>query len=151
VKAKLLAEDAQRTYALVFDSGDEVMSGLERFAREQELPAAQISGIGAFESVTLGYFDWPRKSYTKNRIDEQVEVVSLMGDVALKDGEPAVHAHVTLARGDASALGGHLIEAHVRPTLELIVVESPSYLQKEIDGTTGLALIAIDTDGETTH
>ena len=128
MKTKLLHDEAgQQTYALVFDTGDEVVEGLERFARERRLDAAQLSGIGAFSDATLGYFDWQTKEYTPLSVDEQVEVVSLLGDVALKDGEAAVHAHVVVARADGSALGGHLLGGHVRPTLEVIVTESPAH------------------------
>jgi predicted DNA-binding protein with PD1-like motif len=141
---KLLSEQAgERTFALVFATGDEVTSGLAGFAREQSLSAARISGIGALQDVTLGYFNWETKEYDENRFDEQVEVVSLNGDVALKDGEPALHAHLAVGRADGTALGGHLLEAHVRPTLELVVVESPAHLRKEVDPETGLALISL--------
>jgi uncharacterized protein len=142
---KLLSEQGgERTFALVFATGDEVKSELERFAREQSLSAARLSGIGALRDVTLGYFNWESKEYDENRFDEQVEIVSLNGDVALNDGEPAVHAHLAVGRADGSALGGHLVEAHVRPTLEVVLVESPAYLRKEVDPETGLALISLD-------
>jgi uncharacterized protein len=145
MRAKLLANEAgQRTYAVIFESGDEVRSGLEGFAKEEGLSAASIQGIGALSDVTLGYFNWVTKKYDEIGCNEQVEVVSLLGDVALKDGEPAVHAHLAVARSDASVLGGHLVAAHVRPTLEVVVVESPSHLQKKHDPTTGLALIEVE-------
>jgi uncharacterized protein len=145
MKWKLLSEQGgERTFALVFAAGDEVKSELERFAREQSLSAARLSGMGALRDVTLGYFNWESKEYDENRFDEQVEIVSLNGDVALNDGEPAVHAHLAVGRADGSALGGHLVEAHVRPTLEVVLVESPAYLRKEVDPETGLALISLD-------
>lgn len=83
-----------------------------------------------------------RKDYERIPIGEQVEVVSLVGDVALgPDGAPKLHVHVVLAKRDGSAWGGHLIEARVQPTLEVMLVESPSHLQRRIDTATGLALI----------
>ena len=117
------------------------MSGLNVFARGNEIGAAQLSAIGAFSDVVLGYFDWVKKEYTRIPVREQVEVLSLLGDVALDDGEPKVHAHVVVGRSDGTTLGGHLLEAHVRPTLEVILVESPGHLRKQIDRETGLALI----------
>jgi uncharacterized protein len=144
MESKLLADDGERTFALIFDSGDEAKAGLEAFAEQHSLSAARITGIGAFERVTIGYFNWDKKEYEKLTFDEQVEVVSLTGDVALKDAKPVVHAHVALARRDASVIGGHLFEAYVRPTLELLIVESPSYLQKKHDRESGLALISAD-------
>jgi len=141
VKAKLLDDGSTTTYALVFDLGDEVMAKLRRFAVENGLDGAHFTAIGAFSDVTLGYFDWERKEYRENEIDEQVEAVTLAGDIAEHDGEPAIHAHVVLGRADGTALGGHLLRAHVRPTLELVLVETPGHLRKRHDEESGLALI----------
>jgi predicted DNA-binding protein with PD1-like motif len=96
------------------------------------------------ERVTLGYFDWEKKGHLKNALREQVEVVSLVGDVALAEGEPSIHAHVVVAKRDGSAWGGHLLEGHVRPTLEVILTESPAHLRKSRDPETGLALIDLE-------
>jgi len=142
VKAKLLHEQqGQKTFAVVFDKGDEVVAGLLAFAKENSLAASHFTAIGAFSDVTLGYFEWEKKDYRKLPVREQVEVLSLIGDVALNEGEPKVHAHVVVGKVDGTAHGGHLMEAHVRPTLEVIVVESPEHLQRKTDEETGLALI----------
>ena len=105
--------------------------------------AARFTAIGAFAEATLGYFDWQSKEYRKIPIREQVEVLSLVGDIALEDGEPKLHAHVVLGRSDGTTRGGHLLEAHVRPTLEVMLVESPEHLHKEHDRESGLALIRL--------
>jgi uncharacterized protein len=95
--------------------------------------------------AVLGYFDWERKEYKRIPVTEQVEVVSLVGDVALDPkGEPSLHAHVVLGRSDGSTLGGHLLEAQVRPTLEVVINESPAHLRKRKDPESGLALIDLD-------
>lgn len=138
---QLDAQGGRRTFALVFETGDEAVSLLEGFAREQSLSAASFTAIGAFSDAVLGYFDWERKEYRRIPVEEQVEVLTLAGDVATKDGEPAVHAHVVVGRADGSTRGGHLLEAHVRPTLELVLVESPAHLRKSHDEESGLALI----------
>jgi predicted DNA-binding protein with PD1-like motif len=142
MRSQVLTRDEETTHVLVFQTGDEVVSTLEAFAREHEITAARFTAIGAFSEAKLGYFDWERKEYEEIRLAEQVEVLTLAGDVALKDGEPSVHAHVVLGKRDASAHGGHLLEARVRPTLELVLVESPAHMRKEHDPETGLALIA---------
>jgi predicted DNA-binding protein with PD1-like motif len=144
MKAKRLHANGERTYALVFDKGDEVVGGLESFAREQGVSAARFTAIGAFSDVKLGYFDRERRNYKEIPLPEQVEVLSLLGDVATKDGEPSVHAHVVVGRSDGSTRGGHLLEAHVWPTLEVILDESPAHLRKRSDAETGLALIDLE-------
>lgn len=144
MQSKLIHEQGgERTFALVFRSGDEAMAGLSGFCKEHGIGAARFTAIGALSGATLGYFDWEAKDYRKIPVAEQVELLSLIGDVALKDGEPAVHAHAVLGRSDGSTRGGHLLEAHVRPTLELILVESPAHLRKEHDPESGLALIRL--------
>lgn len=144
MKHKLINAGVERTFAVVLDPGDEPMTCLSAFAREQRLDAARFTGIGAFSEVVVGFFDPRRKDYEKIPIGEQVEVVSLIGDVALgPNGEPKLHVHVVLAKRDGSAWGGHLLEARVQPTLEVMLVESPSFLQRRIDPATGLALIEL--------
>lgn len=143
MESKLLHEEGgQRTFALVFATGDEPMSLLKDFAAREKLGGAQFSAIGAFGAVTLGYFDWEKKEYLPRAFDEQLEVASLTGDVATgPDGKPAVHVHCVLGRRDASALAGHLLKASVRPTLELVLTEQPAHLRKTHDDASGLALI----------
>jgi predicted DNA-binding protein with PD1-like motif len=142
MKWKLVNDGPQRTFVVVLQSGDEAVACLKRFADEQRLSAAQLTAIGAFSDAVLGYFDWQKKEYRRNPVTEQVEVVSLIGDVALgPKGAPALHMHAVLGRSDGAALGGHLLEAHVRPTLEVVVTESPAHLRKRHDPESGLALI----------
>jgi predicted DNA-binding protein with PD1-like motif len=144
MSTKQLAAEEQRTWVLVCDTGDEVMTRLGEFADAEGLSAASIQGIGALSDVTLGYFDWAARDYERVHVGEQVEVLSLLGDVALADGKPQVHAHIVVGKRDGSAHGGHLMEGHVRPTLELIVTETPVHLRKRVDAVSGLALIDPD-------
>jgi hypothetical protein len=142
MKSKLLDATGQKTFALVFDKGDEVVAGLTDFAKAERVTAAHLTAIGAFSEVTLGYFDRARKDYTRMAVAEQVEVLSLIGDIALdQTGAPKVHAHVVVGLSDGHTRGGHLLAARVWPTLEVILVESPAFLRKRHDGESGLALI----------
>ena len=134
---------SQKTFALVFSTGDQVMAGLKAFAEEQDLAASHFTAIGAFKQVTLGYFDWEKKDYLKIPVHEQVEVLSLVGDITINQGKPNIHVHAVLGKRDGSACGGHLIEAEVRPTLEVILTESPDHLTRRFDSESGLALISL--------
>ena len=144
MKAKIMNDAPERTIALVLDAGDEVMSKLHAFAAEHNLMASRLTAIGAFQRATLGYFNWERKAYDRIPVDEQVEVLALVGDIALDGGKPKLHAHAVLGKRDGSTVGGHLLEAHVRPTLEVLLIESPAYLRRVHDAHSGLALIRID-------
>ena len=135
-------DDSPKTFIIVFETGDELARGLSEFAAQQNLSAASFKAVGALSSVRLAWFNWETKSYEPSvTLDEPVELLSLIGDVALKDGEPAVHAHTVIGKRDGSAHGGHLLEAHIRPTCEVMLTESPVHLQKFIDPESGLALI----------
>jgi hypothetical protein len=129
---------------LIFDTGDEVVSTLTKFARENRIAAAHFTAIGAFADAGIGCFDLQKKDYQENQINEQVEVVSLIGDIALDKGEPKVHAHVVAGKRNGAAMGGHLLEAHVRPTLELVLHDSGEQLKRRFDPESGLALIDLE-------
>lgn len=133
--------DGTRTFVLVFGTGEQVTAPLLEFARANEIAAASLTGIGAFERATLGYFELSKRDYKRIAIEEQVEVVSLVGNVACGDDGPKLHAHVVVGRKDGSASGGHLLEGVVRPTLEIVLVETPAHLRRKMDPATGLALI----------
>lgn len=143
MKAKQLQARGEKTWAIVFDVDDEVVRGLTDFAAAHGLGAAHLTAIGAFRDAMLGYFDWQSKHYRKIPVHEQVEVLSLVGDIALKDGAPSLHAHAVLGQANGSVLGGHLLEGHVRPTLEVTVVESQVHLRREHDPVSGLPLIKL--------
>ncbi|HWX46524.1 MAG TPA: PPC domain-containing DNA-binding protein [Roseomonas sp.] len=146
MKSRMIHEaHGQRTFVVVLDTGDEVRACLEDFADREKLSAAQVTAIGAFRRATVRFFDWESKSYQPIPIEEQVEVVSLNGDIASDtSGKPKLHIHAVLARRDGTAMGGDLKDGHVRPTLEVIVTESPAHLHRVMDAETGLALIRLD-------
>jgi predicted DNA-binding protein with PD1-like motif len=141
VRSKLLHRNGGATYALVFDPGDEVIAGLTTFAKEQRLDATDFTALGAFSDALLGFFEIERKDYRKIPVAEQAEVLSLVGNITLDKGEPKIHAHTVLGLADGTTRGGHLLEAHVRPTLELVLTESPVQLRRRFDPAVGLALI----------
>ena len=142
MQSKLIFErEGLKTYVLVYEQGDEFISGLQGFAEQQAFAVSHFSAIGAFSHAVVGFFDRRKLNYIKTPIKEQVEVLSLTGNITLSDQGYKVHAHVVLGKSDASAIGGHILEAHVWPTLEVIVEESPKHLRRQIDPETGLALL----------
>jgi uncharacterized protein len=142
MKTAMLAEhDGLRTFVVVCETGDETIKTMTSFAAENRLGGSQFTAIGAFSRAVVAYFDWSAKQYQHISIEEQVEVLSLVGDVTIENDKPKVHAHVVLGKADATAHGGHLIEGLVRPTLEIVITETPRHLQRRIDPRSGLALI----------
>lgn len=139
-----IVDQEPRTYVVVFETGDELASGLKKLATELKLADSSFKAIGALSSVKLGWFNWETKQYESSvLLNEQVELLSLIGDIALFDGEPQVHAHVVVGKADGTAHGGHLLEAHIRPTCELVLTESPKHLQKHMDSAAGIPLLKL--------
>jgi predicted DNA-binding protein with PD1-like motif len=138
---QLYANEGLRTFVVVMAKGDEAFDQLGAFASENAITAAGLTAVGAARDVALGYFDPEIDDYRTTTFSEQLEVLSLVGDIASKDGKPVVHAHITLGRQDSSVIGGHLQRLTVWPTLEVVVTETPAHLAKTIDPETGLALI----------
>jgi predicted DNA-binding protein with PD1-like motif len=148
MRSKLLSEWPLRTFAVVFEPGDEPVQGLTAFARRERVDAAHLTAIGAVERAVVGWFDLDRRDFRRIEVDGQTEVVSLIGDItqpAKGDSDPKVHLHAVLGRSDGSTVGGHLLEASVRPTLEVVVTEAPAHLRRRHDPATGLALIDLPT------
>jgi predicted DNA-binding protein with PD1-like motif len=144
MQSKELATVGQRTFVLVFEEGEDVLPALEGFATAQGLTAAGFTGLGAFSRAELGFFDTDRKDYDRIPVDDQTEVLSLVGNIAELDGAPRLHAHVVLGLRDGGARGGHLLSATVRPTLEILLTENPRHLRRSVDARTGLPLIDLD-------
>ncbi len=143
MNAKVINE-IPKTLAIVFETGDEVMAGLKKTAAEYKLSASQFTAIGAFEMMVVGFFDVREKKYRTITLDQQMEVLSLMGGISLKDATAQIHAHVVVGLPDASTRGGHLIEGHVRPTLEVVLTEAPAHLHRKFNADAGLSLIDLE-------
>ncbi|HEY9453795.1 MAG TPA: PPC domain-containing DNA-binding protein [Bradyrhizobium sp.] len=143
MKSKLVAAEEQaQVHVVVLDSAEEAFAALTRFAGEAGISAASLTAIGAFERATVGWFDFASKSYRKIEVDEQCEVLSAIGDVAVgDDGKPSLHVHIVLGLSDGSTRGGHLLAGTVRPTLEVVLTEVPVALRRRKRADLGIALI----------
>ncbi len=136
--------DGGRMFAVVFDIGDEAAAGLKQFAKEQRLLAAHFTALGAFERATLAWWNWDTKRYQQLPVAEQVEVLSLVGNIAADEhSQPIIHAHCVAGKSDGTTIGGHLVEGFVRPTLEVMITETLGELRRRTDALTGLKLIAV--------
>jgi predicted DNA-binding protein with PD1-like motif len=143
MKSKILTGTGDgKTWLLVLESGEEVKTLLEKFAADEEIETASFIALGAFQRARLGYFEWEKKAYKEIPVEEQVEVITLAGDIVRgESGKPSLHAHTVLGRSDGSTRGGHLLQGIVRPTLEITLTQSPAHLVRRPHPELGLALI----------
>jgi predicted DNA-binding protein with PD1-like motif len=144
MKWKVVEDADVVTYVVVCDPGDEAVSALTQFARAERLEAAQLTAVGAFERATVGWFDRAARDYRRIPVDEQCEVLSLIGDIAVGQDGPILHVHAVLGLSDGTTRGGHLLEGRVFPTLEVVVTETPAELRKVMRPDIGIALIDLD-------
>src|SRR6202045_5023220 len=130
-----------KQYAVIFYQGDEAFSGLLEFAQKYHVTSAHFTAIGGVNGATLGWFDPQRKMYKKFPVNGQHELIGMSGDIALYKGKPVVHTHMVLGSPDGTTFGGHVLDANVSPTLEVMVTDDPVTMQKRFDPATDLTLI----------
>jgi uncharacterized protein len=131
----------EKVYAVIFHKGDEAVSGLTDFAIQYKIADAHFTAIGAVSSATLAWLDLPKKIYHRIPVTEQVEVLSMIGDIAAYNGKPIVHTHVVLGKSTGATIGGHAFELHVNPTLEVFVTVNTTPLKKKPDEASGMKFI----------
>ena len=143
LQARVFAENSggEKTYALVLAKGEEVLAGLTEFAEREKITAGHFTALGALQSVRFGWFDAAHKAYRHIPINEQVELISFIGDVGVVNGAPQ-SPRVGLA--DGRMRGGHLLQAIVWPTLEVFFTAWPTTLMKKRDEETTLSLVALN-------
>ena len=142
--AKISGEAGLETRVAILESGEEALTTLTKFANDAGITAASLTAIGAFERATVGWFDFEKRTYKKIEVAEQCEVLSAIGDIAVgDDGKASLHVHVVLGLADGTTRGGHLLEGRVRPTLEVVVADTPAHLRRKKQPDLGIALIDI--------
>lgn len=117
-------------YFLVLERGDEIIDSITAFATRTGVRAAGLSGLGAVQRLTLGFYDLTAGGYERRSWQEELEVASLEGNLAEVDGGPFPHIHGVFGRRDFSTLAGHVFEAVVSVTLEITVLTAPEPIRR---------------------
>jgi uncharacterized protein len=144
MKSKSINDGVERTFVLILDQGEEAFKSITEFADREKLSGASVSAIGAFSTAKLGWFDLAAKQYRPIEVNEQCEVLSLIGDVAEgDDGKASLHLHAVLGLQDGTVRGGHFMSGSVQPTLEVTIRESVVHLRRKKRSDLGIALINV--------
>ena len=142
MQAKLVKDTpGEQVYSIIFFQDDEVMSGLTDFAIAHKVSDAHFTAIGAVSGATVAWLDIPKKMYRRIAVTQQVEVLSLIGDIAVFNGVPIVHMHTVLCKPDGSTVGGHVFELISNPTVEVFMTVDKTPLEKKADDASGMKLI----------
>jgi uncharacterized protein len=128
-------------FVVRLEKGEKVMENLTKFCTDQDIQAGSLSGIGALSQAEVQYYSLKDKEYHKKNFEDEFEVLNITGNISLVDDKPLIHAHITLSNTDFFAFGGHLVEATVGPTLEVIIEPMPGSITRKFDEEVGLKLI----------
>jgi uncharacterized protein len=130
------------THILNFAKGEEVMSGLAAFFKEKGIRAGHITGLGAASQITIAYYNIETKTYERKKFVENVEILSLHGNVGAKeDGEIVVHMHGVFGRKDFTVFGGHIFETVISGAGEIHISSLSGQINRAYDEETGLTLM----------
>jgi hypothetical protein len=128
-------------YILRFDRGEELVESLLSFCREREILSAWVEGLGATDKTQISLYDLKTQTYLRHNLEEDFEILSLTGNIALVEGKPLLHAHVTLGKDDTSVVGGHLHALRVSGTAEIKITKFENVMERLVDPKTGLKLL----------
>lgn len=137
---KVIIQDSRR-YIIRFDKGEDVIEGLAKFMKEQGVQACAFNGIGACETPELAFYNQHTKEYRKKIFLEEMEIVSLVGNGALKDGEPIIHAHGIFSKNDFTTVGGHVFKLPVTVTCEIFLIKLEGEIKRENNADLNLSLL----------
>jgi predicted DNA-binding protein with PD1-like motif len=144
MKSKSTNDGVERTFILILDQGEEAFKSITDFADRENISGASVSAIGAFSKATVGWFDLDAKRYKPIEVNNQCEVLSLIGDVAQgDDGKASLHLHAVLGLQDGTLRGGHFLSGSVQPTLEVTITETVVHLRRKKRPGLGIALIDV--------
>lgn len=128
-------------FCVRLERGEEICGALCSVAEEKGLRAGSIDGIGALRDIDLGYFDLATKEYEHFQLSDSWELLSLNGNIAIRDGVPFPHLHALLGFREGEVRGGHLFSGVVSVTAEIFLRPFPVPIYRELDPEVNLALM----------
>ncbi len=134
----MLIKRLGNSFAIRIEPGEKVVEALAEFARQENVGFAYFWAIGGMSTVKFLYVDLNKNFRTNFELNEQCEVLSLIGNITRDDkNEPFIHAHIVLGKSDGSVIGGHLVEGSVYPMLEIFLKSFPSErINRKLDAET---------------
>ncbi len=132
---------AGNRYILRLNRGEEIISSIQDLCRKENIKSGSVSGIGATQSVEAGFYSFKKKNYCGYCFNQNMEILSLLGNISTKDNEPYLHLHIVVSNDEGEALGGHLTKAIISVTAEIFIDVIDIALNREPDTLTGINLI----------
>jgi len=131
------------TALLRLEPGEEVLAGLKALCRQESVTLGTVQGIGAVNRAVLGLFDPATKQYRANVFEENLEIVSLTGNITTMDGEVYLHLHMAVSDEQGRVFGGHLTEAVISVTAEIVVTRIDGMVGRKFSEAIGINLLEV--------
>lgn len=128
-------------YIVRLNVGEDIVESVKKFAQEQNIKFGTVTGIGAVNKAKIGLFNTETKEYQSTILEEDMEIVSLAGNITEMNGEPYIHLHIALANSEHNVKAGHLNMAVISATGEIIIEAIDGYVDREFDDDIGLNLL----------
>ena len=136
-----IVNDSGKSYILRIDPGEEFRGEVEKFCAEQNIGAAWVNALGSCDDLELAYYNLDKKEYETKSIKERLEIVTVLGNIALKEGKPFLHVHGTFSDPEMKVLGGHINRCVVSATCEVRVLAQEGSMGRKYDDATRLNIL----------
>lgn len=128
------------TFVVRLDRGEEIVEQVKALAEKEQIKLASVQALGAVNDFTVGVYNTETKVYASNRFQGAFEIVSLTGTIDTMDGQGYLHLHMSAGDSQGRVFGGHLNEAHISATCELVIRCIGGEIDRAYDERTGLNL-----------
>lgn len=137
----VIARHEKEAYILNIERGEELLSALRAFLDKEQIKAGYFTGLGAAGTLDLAYYNLAAKKFERHVIQEDVEILSLTGNIAMLKDEAIIHVHGTFGRKDLSVFGGHIFSLRVSGACEIHLTKLSGEMSRAYDEATGLNLL----------
>ena len=141
----IVVHQENNVYILNIEGGEELLSSLRAFLEKENIKAGYFSGLGAAGALDIAYYNLESKKFERHTIKEDVEILSLIGNIAMLKDKTIIHTHGTFGRKDLSVFGGHIFSLHVSGACEIHLTKLSGEMTRAYNETTGLNLLCAVT------
>ena len=133
-----------KTIVMRIDKGEEILTQLKAMALKENVQLASVRALGATNDFTVGVFKVEEKKYYANHFTGDFEIVSLTGTISTMNGEYYAHLHMSAGDAQGRVFGGHLNEAIISATCEMVVEVIDGQVDRAFSEEVGLNLFKFD-------
>lgn len=129
-------------YVLRLEKGEEIILKIKELCEKEQINLGTISGIGAANKIEIGLFNTETKEYKTNIKEGMFEITSLLGNITCKNKEVYLHCHINFSDASLNTYGGHLVQAYISATCEIVITKIDGTVNREFDENIGLNLLS---------